>query len=147
MAGTVKLFTSRSPGNAAEKKTSIAACLAQETAPIVFKSTPQVVLNGSVAATGSGLSTGAPISAGSNKVTGATGTTAVVLPSTVNGSGHVFVWNSNASNALPVYPNTSTGTINGGSAGAALSVPANTSCVLIPIDNTDDWYSIPKTPS
>lgn len=141
---TVTVKTSRSPGNANERSVSIDAALGSS---MTF-GTPGVA---AVAAAGTTLGTGAPIAGpGFQNVSGASGTNGITLPSTSGSPGAAVpipIYNSNASNALLVYPNTSTGTINGGSAGAALSVAAGKSCILWPIDSSDDWISIPKTPS
>lgn len=71
-------------------------------------------------ATGSTLATGLALNAKFNNVTTAAASTGVVLPLAAAGD-VVFVRNGGA-NALSVYPNSATGTIGGGSAGAAVSL-------------------------
>jgi len=101
-----------------------------------------------VAGAGSSLATGTAISAnpGVVKFTGADGTVGATLPPSA-GSSPIPIRNPDATNAAKVYPNTSTGVINNGSAGAALSIPANTACVLYPLDGSDNWFSVPRVPS
>jgi hypothetical protein len=53
----------------------------------------------------------------------------------------IVVRNGTATNAVAVYPATSTGTINGGSAGAAFSVAATKSAVFYP-HGSDNWTAV-----
>ncbi|OHD24084.1 MAG: hypothetical protein A2Y38_14695 [Spirochaetes bacterium GWB1_59_5] len=77
-----------------------------------------------VSAAGTTLATATPLRAKFNKVTTAAASTGVSLP-VANAGDMVIVQNSGA-NALAVYPNSATGTIAGGSAGAAVSLAVTT---------------------
>ena len=77
----------------------------------------------SVAAAGTNQGTGAALVEGFNNVTAADGTKGVTLPVAAAGQ-EVAGYNNSASNLL-VYPNTS-GTINGGSANASVTIAAHT---------------------
>ena len=72
-------------------------------------------------ATGNSLATALPLVSKFNKVTTAAASTGVSLPANAAAGAMVVVQNSGAS-ALAVYPATATGTIAGGSAGAAVSL-------------------------
>ncbi len=81
-----------------------------------------------VAAAGSGQSTGGALVEGFNIITGADGTKCVTLPVASVG---LEVQGYNASTySLAVYPATS-GTLNGGSANAAITVAANSKFTLV----------------
>lgn len=89
-------------------------------APEVFNAVIDTSSTATVAALGTTLATGALITATSTSVTGADATKGVVLPA----SGIVFIGNAAAA-VLKVYPATAAGVINGGSAGANISIAAN----------------------
>jgi hypothetical protein len=134
MANSVIVRTSRKDG--VMQKVEVAATdLPQVTAPI-----------GTIAAAGSTAADGTAAAPGANKVTGADATKGVTLPASAAGM-EVFVRNDDGTSALKVWPATTGGVINRGSAGAALSVPANTACLLVAIDSSDDWFSVPRVPS
>lgn len=82
-----------------------------------------------LAATGSTASNGAAIVSQVVNVTAADGTKAVVLPASTAGAIY-FVYNSVATNGLPVFP-TGTETINGGSAGAAVTIEGKTLAIFV----------------
>lgn len=88
-----------------------------------------------VAAAGSSQGTAAPLTADVNNVTGANGTLAVVLPAIEIGKS-IEVYNAVATNGLPIYPHTD-GTINGGSANAAITIEGKTTARLTRIDATN----------
>lgn len=100
-----------------------------------------------VVASGSSQSTATPIAqGGAIKSSAGDGTKGCTLPSTASGAVPQPFYNT-AAGICPVYPNTSSGTINGGSAGAAVNVAAGKSCWFIPLDGADNWFTIPVTPS
>ena len=74
-----------------------------------------------ITAAGTTLATATPLNSNLNVVTTAAASTGVSLPAGVQAGEVVFVHNAGA-NALAVYPATATGTIAGGSAGAAVSL-------------------------
>jgi len=74
-----------------------------------------------------------------NIVTGADGTKGVVLPTAVAGS-FVIVYNPTATNALPVYPNSSDD-INDGTADAAVDTEGKTLSVFFAVDSAT-WGAI-----
>lgn len=91
-----------------------------------------------VTALGSSQSNAAALTGGSfNNVTGADGTKGVVLASTAPIGDIVLVYN-NSSSFLPVYP-AGSGTINGGTAAASISIPPQTLATLVAVDATIDW--------
>lgn len=70
-----------------------------------------------------------------NTVTGADGTKGVILP--VAAAGTVCrVYSATATNGLKIYPGTS-GTINGGSANAAITIEGKTLAILENVDGTN----------
>ena len=70
------------------------------------------------------LATGTAITNNFTMTTTASSQTAFVLPSVEAGSGPFLITNPSATTAL-IYPNTSSETINGGSAGASVSLAQN----------------------
>jgi hypothetical protein len=93
-----------------------------------------------VAAAGSGQSTATLLQSGvASNVSAADGTKAVVLPAASAGE-VVRVYNSVATNGLPIYPPTS-GTINGGSANAAITIEGKTFALLECMDGTN-WAAV-----
>lgn len=89
----------------------------------------------SVAAAGSVQGDAGSLVVGFNTVTAADGTKGVVLPAAVAGK-RVDVYNSVATNGLKIYP-ASGGTINGGSADAAITIEGKTLATLIAVDSTN----------
>lgn len=89
---------------------------------------------GTVAAAGSTLATGTAITNVTTYVTGADGTKGVTLPAGFIGQNYVIF--NNGGSALKVYPNASTIAINGGTAGAAISVGANKGATLSILTST-----------
>lgn len=78
-----------------------------------------------VTAAGSTLATATLLNAKFNNVSTVAASTGVALPAGAAPGDVVFVANGGA-NALSVYPATAAGTINGGSAGAAVSLATTT---------------------
>jgi len=95
--------------------------------------------SGSVAAAGSNQGTAASLAYTLNNVTAADGTKGVILPTATTGT-VILVYNSVATNGLPIYPATS-GTINGGSANAAITIEGKTLAILVATDTTN-WAAI-----
>jgi len=83
---------------------------------------------GTVAAAGTNQATGGLLAEGFNNVTGADGTKGVTLPVAVAGL-EVQGYN-NSTSALPIYP-ASSGTLNGGSANASITIAAKTKFTLV----------------
>ena len=79
----------------------------------------------SYTAAGSTLATATPVTTRLANVTTVAASTGVSLPVNAAAGELCFVRNGGA-NALSVYPATSSGTINGGSAGAAVSLAVTT---------------------
>lgn len=71
-------------------------------------------------------------------VTGANGTLAVRLPVPAVGASYLVI-NNNGSNALPVFPNSASDIINGGSAGAAANIAALRSVLYTYVGGTVGW--------
>ncbi len=92
-----------------------------------------------LAAAGNSQATAAKIKAAVSNVTGANGTLAVVLPKADVGNVRI-VYNSVATNGLPIYPQ-SGGTINGGSGDAAITIEGKTLAILVKTDATN-WAAI-----
>lgn len=78
-----------------------------------------------ITAAGNSLATATPLTSKFNKVTTAAASTGVSLPAG-SAAGEVVVVQNSGANALSVYPATATGTIAGGSAGAAVSLATTT---------------------
>lgn len=100
---------------------------------------PLVLNRSTTAATGNSQATSALIESVVNDITAADGTKGVRLPIVAAGT-IMFVYNSVATNGLPIYPGTS-GTINGGSANAAITIEGKTLAVLVSTDGTN-WAAI-----
>lgn len=88
-----------------------------------------------VASAGSTQSDAAALTGKTNNVTGADGTKGVLLPDVAIGE-TIEVYNAVATNGLKIYPPTS-GTINGGSANAAITSEGKTTAILKRIDSTN----------
>lgn len=97
---------------------------------------------GDVACAGNSQGTAAALSYVVNNVTGADATKGVVLPANpgTTASRFVVVYNSVATNGLPVYP-PSSGTINGGSANAAVTIEGKTLALFFSTDAAN-WSAI-----
>ncbi len=93
----------------------------------------------SVAAAGSAQGDAAALAIGFNTVTAADGTKGVILPTAVAGK-QVRVYNSVATNGLKIYPATG-GSINGGTANAAITIEGKTFAVLEAVD-TLNWAAV-----
>ena len=100
-------------------------------------SAPVVLHAGSVAAAGSGQSTAAALTYTVNNVTDGNGTKAVILPAPKAAGQTVYVYHSEATVGLPVYPH-SGGTINGGSANAAVTIEGK-SLAIFTAATTTNW--------
>lgn len=90
---------------------------------------------GSVAAAGNSQSTAALLGYTVNHVTGADSTKGVRLPAARPGT-MVVVYNAASGQTLAVYP-PSGGTVNGGSANAAVTLAALTPAVFVATSNTN----------
>ena len=101
---------------------------------------PPVFAPATVAALGSNQSGAALLTGTVNHVTGADGTKGVRLPAVVRPGVLVVVYNAHTTSALKVYP-PSSGTINGGSANAAIDLAARTPAVLIATSATN-WAKL-----
>jgi len=95
---------------------------------------------GTLAATGSIISDAAAIVTELVKVTGADATKGVILPAGIPGMS-ITVYNTNASNALKVWPNVGAA-INAASANAAYVQTAATG-VIFDCYSATQWYSLP----
>lgn len=95
--------------------------------------------SGSKAATGTNQATAALITANVTNATGADGTVALRLPTASLGAVY-FVYNSVATNGLPVFP-ASGGTINGGSGDAAVTLEGKTLAIFVGTSSTN-WGCI-----
>lgn len=72
-----------------------------------------------------------------NNVTGASNTGAL-LPQSASPSDSCFVYNSGA-NTIKVYPATSAGKINGGSAGVAVTIATLKAAEFVMVGPADNW--------
>jgi hypothetical protein len=93
----------------------------------------------SVAATGTNQATAAPLTGVIHNVTAADGTKAVVLPAAAEGR-IMYVYNSVATNGLPVFPG-SGDAINGGSGDAAVTIEGKTLAIFIGT-SASNWAAI-----
>ncbi len=91
-----------------------------------------------VAAAGTGQNNGGALVEGFNTGTGANGTKVVVLPLTTQNGFEVQGYNNSSSN-LPIYPQ-SAGTINNGTANAAVTVAPNSKFSFV-FDGSGNWAS------
>jgi hypothetical protein len=115
------------------RKTMAGVTLGTGNKPLIFKT-------GDLAATGNSQGTAAQIITTNVNVTAADGTKAVKLPVITAPGMTVNVYNSVATNGLPVYPGAS-GTINGGSANAAVTIEGKTLAIFIASDATN-WAAV-----
>jgi len=100
---------------------------------------PVIFHCGDVAATGSNQGTAAALLYPVNNVTDGDGTKGVILPTPVAGK-TVLVYHSVATVGLPVYPQ-SGGTINGGSANAAVTIEGKTKAIFVATSSTN-WAAM-----
>lgn len=96
--------------------------------------------SGTVAATGSAITDAAMVEANFLTVTAADATKGVRL-SPFLGKNAIVILKNTVAAILKVYPQTSSGTINGGSAGAAYSQTASKSAMFINV-GADTWHAI-----
>lgn len=89
----------------------------------------------SVAAAGTNQATAAALTGTINVVTGASGSNGVILPVAKPGM-VVIVYSSAATNGLPVFPATG-GTINNGTANAAVTIKARTFAMFVATSSTN----------
>lgn len=95
-----------------------------------------------VAAAGSTIADAGALSGPFTVVTGGDGTKGVQLPDVAIGD---FVFVHSDGGASKVYPPSSTGTINGGSAGAAVTVAADETAILYRFSSTAWWGGVAVT--
>lgn len=113
-----------------------AAQLGSETATVQ----PQVSVAAAVSAAGASLAAATVLTAIANRVSTVAASTGVRLPSNVEIGGICFVSNSQATNALLVYPVSASETINALAAGAGFSVAAATGATFLRVSATQ-WIS------
>jgi hypothetical protein len=99
-----------------------------------------ILQTGNLAATGNSQGTAAQIITTNTNVTAADGTKGVKLPVITAPGMVVEVYNSVATNGLPIYPGASA-TINGGSSNAAVTIEGKTAARFIASDATN-WAAI-----
>lgn len=110
-----------------------------------IKSGFKLEVNASVAATGSSLATARAVKPGITKVTAANGSRGVVLTEPVaNGDGDAYLVRNmvaTGSNTLAIYPPSASHSIDGTTAGAAVTVAISTAVLLV---NTgkNQWTSV-----
>lgn len=95
-----------------------------------------------VAAAGSTIADAGALSGPFSLVTGGNGTTGVQLPDLA--VGEVILVHSDGG-AAKLWPHASTGTINGGSAGAAVTVAADETAILVRYSATAWWGGVAVT--
>lgn len=95
---------------------------------------------GSVAAAGSAQGSATLLSYVTNNVTAGDGTKGVILPAPKEAGQVCVVYHSVATVGLPVYPQSS-GTINGGSANAAVTIEGKTAALFV-ATSTTNWAAI-----
>lgn len=101
---------------------------------------PVLLEGGTVAAAGSNQSGAAPLTSTVTEVTGASGTNGVRLPVPGRIGRQMQVYSSAATNALKVYPH-SGGSINNGSANAAVDLAARTLGLFVSVSPTN-WAHV-----
>lgn len=106
---------------------------------VILNCGTQKVTVGAATAAGSAQTDAGALAYPHNVVSAADGTKGVVLPAGATGK-VVTVYNSVATNGLKVYPPTS-GTINGGSANAAVTIEGKTLALFICDDGTN-WSAM-----
>lgn len=111
------------------RKTMAGVTIGTGNRPVIFQT-------GDIAATGNSQSTSALLLYPVNNVTAADGTKGVRLPVITAPGMTVQVYNSVATNGLPVYPGSS-GTINGGTANAAVTIEGKTLATFIATSATN----------
>lgn len=99
-----------------------------------------ILKSGDVAAAGSTQANATALTYRNNNVTAADGTKGVVLPAIADAGHMVVVYNSVATNGLKVYPATG-GTINGGSANAAVVIEGKTLAIFV-ASSSGNWGAV-----
>jgi hypothetical protein len=92
-------------------------------------------------ATGTDLATALVLTKLINVVGTTASSTGVALPTAIP-IGQTVIVQNNGANALSIYPPTSTGTLNGGSAGAAVTSAAGAGATCIRLSSTDWLVSV-----
>ena len=90
-------------------------------------------------AAGTNLATALALTAAHNVVTSAAAGTGVSLPDVVGA--RIWIFNNQGTNAINVYPPNGSATINGGAAGAAVSLAANGKMQYVQVA-TNVWYTM-----
>ena len=90
-------------------------------------------------AAGTNLATALALTAAYNVVTSAAAGTGVSLPDVVGA--RIWIFNNQGTNAINVYPPNGSATINGGAAGAAVSLAANGKMQYVQVA-TNVWYTM-----
>lgn len=121
-----------------QKKNLIGAHLSPHAASMIV-GTNGYQENGAAAKTltGTTQATALQLAADVENVTGSANTGGL-LPQNADVSDNIFVYNS-GTNTVKVYPATATGTINGGSAGAAFSLTTLTGQGFTQVGGADNW--------
>lgn len=99
----------------------------------------------SVASAGTTIADATQLSTTVATVTVGAANRGVILPDNTIGKIHL-IKNLDGANALKVYPPDATGTLNAGSAGAAVTVAATETAVCVRLDDTDWLVSIAVLP-
>jgi len=153
MAAKVSVIQHRSDGTKSRSEMDLDSVLAgaAASAPIAFAQMPLFPVQPDLAATGSTIGDAAALTGqGITFVTGADGTKGIKLLVSV-GAGGVYIIFNRAAAILKLYPDSATGKINDATAAAALSIAANTACIIVTktaagITNSLS-YSLPLVPS
>lgn len=104
-------------------------------ANLTVSSAPATTGSGSLTATGTTIADALALTAFVNLVGTTAASTGVKLPDAPIGS--LIVVQNNGANALNLFPPTATGTLNGGSAGAAVTIAAAAGNLCIRRSSTD----------
>jgi hypothetical protein len=96
--------------------------------------------NAAVTLLGTTQATAVQLPYDTNTVTGASNTGGL-LPKNASANDTCFVANSGG-NTIKIYPQTAAGTINGGSAGAAVTLATLKAADFRCIDGADNWYYV-----
>lgn len=96
------------------------------------------------ACVGTSLATALQLTADVNQVSTSSGQTACKLDPNAQPSDRCLVFNTSSTTAL-LFPGTATGTINGGSAGASISVAQNVAVEVVNIGGGDVWATTGNT--
>lgn len=104
--------------------------MANQSAPVLFIGGPELAIT----AAGSAIGDAFQLTGGVNIITTAAASTGVKLPD-MKGSGVMVTVVNKGANTVNVYPPSSTGTINAGSAGAAVTLATNKAGVFVSTGN------------